>query len=89
MTEEQIERKVERATDYIDRQFMAGIYDQATYDKKMREVSTWADGQYVAASRLAAKQRDEFRRRCRSDGFADSWQTLEAATVHAMRNLGR
>ena len=54
MTEEQIERKVERATDYIDRQFMAGIYTQTEYNRKMREISAWADGQYAAGGPVYA-----------------------------------
>jgi uncharacterized membrane protein len=46
MTEDQIERKVERTTDFIDAQFMAGKLTQDEYDRKMRELSRWADSLY-------------------------------------------
>lgn len=77
MNEDQIERKVERATDYLDRQFLAGVYDQATYDRKMAEITAWADRQYIAARRQAQKHREEFRRRCREDS-ATIYTTAEA-----------
>ena len=72
MTEDQIERKVERATDYVDHQLMTGVYTQAVYNQKMREINAWAEGQYRANERAAE----------------NSWQRLEIATLHAMHNLG-
>lgn len=50
MTEDQIERTVERMTDNADRLFMSGTIDQTTYDAKMRDIATWADKQYRHAT---------------------------------------
>ena len=68
MTEEQIERKVERATDYVDHQLMHGTYTQSEYNAKMREINAWAEGQYRANERLADT----------------SWQHLADVTARAM-----
>jgi hypothetical protein len=46
MTEDQIERRVERYIDHLDRVFMAGEMTQDNYDKAMREILDWADIQY-------------------------------------------
>ncbi len=55
MTEEQIERTIERAFDRYDAAFMAGRIDQAAYDTLTRELNIWADNQYqlVAQHKLA------------------------------------
>ena len=45
MTEDQIERRVEKMTDSLDRQFMAGAISQKDYDSAMRELAQWADRQ--------------------------------------------
>ena len=42
MTEEQIERKVERITDAHDRALMRGDIGQADYDALMQELADWA-----------------------------------------------
>jgi hypothetical protein len=46
MTEEQIERRVEKRTDAVDRDFMAGRLSQTEYDAAMRELTAWADREY-------------------------------------------
>lgn len=51
MTEDTIERRVERHVDIIDRLFMAGTIDQDTYDKCMREIHERAEAQYQALER--------------------------------------
>jgi hypothetical protein len=43
MTQEQLERKVERYIDHLDRVLLAGQIDQATYDKTMRAIHAWAE----------------------------------------------
>lgn len=43
MTEEQVERIVERITDSVDRAFMRGDFGQEAYDKTMRELNEWAE----------------------------------------------
>ncbi len=54
MTEDQIERQVERNIDRYDAAFLAGRITQTAYDALMRDVNNWADSQYVllTASRL-------------------------------------
>lgn len=42
MTEEQIERRVEKMVDHLDRVFLAGGMSQGDYDKAMRELDQWA-----------------------------------------------
>jgi hypothetical protein len=42
MTEEQIERAVERRTDAHDRALMRGDIDQKDYDALMQELANWA-----------------------------------------------
>jgi hypothetical protein len=44
LTEEQIELRVERMTDDIDRRFMAGLLTRESYDKEMADLARWADG---------------------------------------------
>lgn len=51
MTEDAIERRVERHIDIVDRLFMAGTIDQETYDKLMREINDRAETQYAAMAR--------------------------------------
>ena len=46
MTEEQIERRVERMMDHLDRVFMAGQIDQKTYDLGVRDLHEWAEAKY-------------------------------------------
>ncbi len=41
MTEEQIERHVEKQTDRIDRYFMNGDISREEYDEKIKQLSAW------------------------------------------------
>jgi hypothetical protein len=58
MTEDQIERRVEKMVDHLDRIFMAGLIDQASYDSQMADLQRWADRQYSwsAAEQRAARR---------------------------------
>ena len=47
MTEEQIERGVERKFDRLDRRFIAGPMSQAEYDAESAAIGKWADEQTV------------------------------------------
>jgi hypothetical protein len=40
---EQIERKVERFIDHMDRILLAGLMSREDYDKGMREIRVWAE----------------------------------------------
>lgn len=42
MTEDQIERKVKRYIDHLDRVFLNGDMMQDNYDKAVREIEEWA-----------------------------------------------
>jgi hypothetical protein len=46
MSEEQIERHVERMVDRLDRAFLAGEFGQIEYNKQMHEINRWADVEY-------------------------------------------
>ena len=46
MTEEEIERRVERSMDMIDRKLMAGTMSQAEYDQAVKDLNAWAERQY-------------------------------------------
>lgn len=61
MTEEQIERHVERATDRLDRIFMAdnSPMAQAEYDREISILDKWAQQQYDALQ--PAPFREDFR----------------------------
>lgn len=43
MTEEQIEGRVEKIVDHLDRLFMAGQLTQRQYDAEMKAVNQWAE----------------------------------------------
>lgn len=43
MTEDQIERRVEKMVDALDRQLMAGTMSQQDYTKAMRDLDRWAE----------------------------------------------
>jgi hypothetical protein len=51
MTEDQIERKVQYATDRLDRRFMTGKLSQAEYDHEIMVLDKWAcqQARYVDA----------------------------------------
>ena len=42
MTEDEIERRVEKMTDHLDRIFMSGAITQEDYDKASRDLTAWA-----------------------------------------------
>ena len=48
MTEAQIERRVELATDRLDLRFLNGSMSQAEYDFEIRLLDKWAQQQYDA-----------------------------------------
>ena len=45
MNEDQIERRVERFVDVLDRAFMRGDIDQQTYDREIVIIDKWASQQ--------------------------------------------
>src|SRR4029077_12030554 len=49
MTEDQIERTVERKFNSLDAKFMAGAMTQAEYDLAASEINKWADKEYEIA----------------------------------------
>jgi hypothetical protein len=55
MTEDQIERHIEKCVDRYDAAFMARRIDQKAYDTLHSELNAWADNQYrlLAAAKLA------------------------------------
>lgn len=48
MDEYQIECKVERATDRLDKRFMSGAIHQAEYDAEIVALDKWSQQQYDA-----------------------------------------
>ena len=48
MTEDQIERHVERHMNSLDAQLMNGSLTQAEYDQAVRALDRWAQAQYNA-----------------------------------------
>lgn len=46
MTEEQIERAVERAMDQLDRALMRGLLTQPEYNREVSLLDKWAQSQY-------------------------------------------
>ena len=46
MTEEQIERTVERATDRLDERYMQGEISPARYADEADKLSAWAEREY-------------------------------------------
>ncbi len=45
MTEDQIERRVEKMMDHLDKVFMAGEMSQESYDQAVRSLDEWAERQ--------------------------------------------
>jgi len=52
MTEDQIERLVERYVDAIDLRYMAGKLSDAEYRDAMRAIEAWASRQYARPAAL-------------------------------------
>lgn len=50
MSEDEIERRVERMVDVLDRRFMTSKMDQAQYDAEMAKIDAWSKAARVAAS---------------------------------------
>jgi hypothetical protein len=46
MTEDQIERQVERMMDSLDRQLLSFSITQEEYDTEVKEINAWAEDQY-------------------------------------------
>lgn len=46
MTHDEIERRVEKMTDALDRQLMNNVLPQKEYDIAIRELTEWAEKQY-------------------------------------------
>ncbi len=59
LTEEQIERRAERAMDRLDRGLMAGIMTQAEYDREVSILDKWAQAQYDAMKSASRSAYDE------------------------------
>ena len=51
MTEDQIERRVERMVDRLDKQYMGGEITEKEYSLQMRLISSWADTMYKASEK--------------------------------------
>jgi hypothetical protein len=50
MTDEEIERKVKRFIDHMDRVLAAGFMTQKTYDKGIQEIAQWAEAKRQSAA---------------------------------------
>ncbi len=48
MSEDEIERRVERMVDALDRRFMADKLDQAQYDAEMKKIDAWSKAALIA-----------------------------------------
>ena len=46
LTEDQIERRIERMMDSLDRKFMAGAIDAKTYDSGVADLRKWEEAKY-------------------------------------------
>jgi hypothetical protein len=46
MTEDQIERRVERIMDTLDARLMSGSLSQSDYDQEVKRLRAWAERQY-------------------------------------------
>lgn len=51
MTEEQIERRVERQIDALDTRYMAGELTEAQYDAEMRRIDAEASAAYAVIAK--------------------------------------
>jgi hypothetical protein len=43
MTEDQIERRVEKMTDHLDRAYLAGQFTEKEYRLALRDLAEWAE----------------------------------------------
>jgi len=58
MTEDQIERRVERIMDTLDARLMSGSLSQSDYDQEVKRLHDWAEEQYRILKSL--RKQDEF-----------------------------
>jgi hypothetical protein len=54
MTEEEIERRVERMTDNLDRLFLRGAVSHKAYSTSMKELHQWAEAKYREAKQCTS-----------------------------------
>lgn len=52
LTEDQIERRVERMVDHLDAVYLAGGLTKKNYDHAMRELHQWAEAKRLERLRL-------------------------------------
>ena len=50
LSEDEIERRVEKMIDHLDRVFMSGGMSQKNYDKSIAETHKWAEAMYQGAA---------------------------------------
>jgi cob(I)alamin adenosyltransferase len=58
MTEDQIERRVEKMMDHLDRVFLAGGMSQDSYDQAVRSLDQWAERKITEAIRTGRGRND-------------------------------
>ena len=53
MTPDQIERRVERMMDHLDRVFLNGDMTRKNYDLAVADLNSWAEAQYDSMKRMS------------------------------------
>jgi hypothetical protein len=48
MSEDEVERRVERMVDALDRRFLTSKMDQAQYDAEMAKIDAWSQAAWTA-----------------------------------------
>jgi len=48
MSEDEVERRVERMVDALDRRFLTSKMDQAQYDAEMAKIDAWSKAAWTA-----------------------------------------
>lgn len=85
MTEDQIEREVERQFDRLDARLMAGKLSQVEYDRKSRAIDEWASSQYAKAAAWVIENIPRAERTLTVDGYVarvrDMTRPLSPETV--------
>ena len=79
MTDEQIERRVEKMVDHLDRVFLASDMSQADYDKAMADAHKWAEGKRAEQKKLEEQKK--------ADDDAGNERGWTGAQVRALRDL--
>jgi len=62
LSEDLIERRVERHMDHLDRLYLAGEITRKNYDLAVRDLHQWAEAQYQAHGRRTADRIDGYDR---------------------------